>query len=105
MCHTGTVDLAAHTRRADIVVVATGVRHTLRAGMIKPGATVLDVGINRDEAGRLVGDADFDDLVEVAGAITPVPGGVGPMTRAMLLQSTLLAARLRAGLHQVASPR
>jgi methylenetetrahydrofolate dehydrogenase (NADP+)/methenyltetrahydrofolate cyclohydrolase len=105
MCHTGTVDLAAHTRRADIVVVATGVRHTLTAGMIRPGATVLDVGINRDEDGRLVGDADFDDLVDVAGAITPVPGGVGPMTRAMLLQSTLLAARLRAGLHHVAPSR
>ncbi len=97
MCHTGTVGLAEHTRRADIVVVATGVRHTLTADMIRPGATVLDVGINRDADGRLVGDTDFDDLVEVAGAISPVPGGVGPMTRAMLLQSTLLAARLRAG--------
>jgi len=98
MCHTGTVDLAAHTRRAGIVVVAAGARHTLTAGMVAPGATVLDVGINRDEHGHLVGDADFADLVEVAGAITPVPGGVGPMTRALLLQSTLLAARLQSGM-------
>ncbi len=98
MCHTGTRDLAAHARRADIVVVATGVRHTLTGDMIRPGATVIDVGINRDEDGRLVGDADYEDLVEVAGAITPVPGGVGPMTRAMLLHNTLHAARLQAGL-------
>lgn len=97
MCHTGTRDLAAHTRRADIVVVAAGARHTLTGDMVAPGATVIDVGINRDEQGHLVGDADFADLVEVAGAITPVPGGVGPMTRALLLQSTLLAARLQAG--------
>ncbi len=96
MCHTGTRDLAAHTRRADIVVVATGARHTLTADMVRPGATVLDVGINRDEAGKLVGDVDFAGVAEVAGAITPVPGGVGPMTRAMLLESTLLAARLLA---------
>lgn len=97
MCHTGTLDLAAHTRRADIVVVAAGARHTLTGDMVAPGATVLDVGINRDEQGRLIGDADFADLVEVAGAISPVPGGVGPMTRALLLRSTLQAARLRAG--------
>jgi methylenetetrahydrofolate dehydrogenase (NADP+) / methenyltetrahydrofolate cyclohydrolase len=97
-CHTGTRNLAAHTSRADIVVVAAGRRHTLTADMVRPGTTVLDVGINRDEAGRLTGDADFADLVEVAGAITPVPGGVGPMTRAMLLENTLLAARLAAGL-------
>ncbi len=96
VCHTGTADVAAHTRRADIVVVAAGTRHTLRAGMIRPGATVVDVGINRDENGRLVGDADFADLVDIAGAITPVPGGVGPMTRAMLLENTVLAARLQA---------
>lgn len=95
MCHTGTRDLAGHTRRADIVVVATGVRHTLTADMVRPGATVIDVGMNRDEDGRLCGDADYDDLLQVAGAITPVPGGVGPMTRALLLENTLKAARLQ----------
>jgi methylenetetrahydrofolate dehydrogenase (NADP+) / methenyltetrahydrofolate cyclohydrolase len=97
MCHTGTRDLAEHTRRADIVVVATGVPHTLTADMVKPGASVLDVGINRREDGTLFGDVDFDEVAEVAGAITPVPGGVGPMTRAMLLHNTLLAARILAG--------
>lgn len=96
MCHTGTRDLAAHTRRADIVVVATGVPHTLTGDMVKPGAAVLDVGINRREDGTLFGDVDFDEVAEVAGWITPVPGGVGPMTRAMLLHNTLLAARLQA---------
>ena len=98
VCHTGTMDLAAHTRRADIVVVATGVPHTLTRAMVRPGATVIDVGVNRAEDGSLYGDADFDDLVEVAGAITPVPGGVGPMTVALLLSNTLLAARVQAGL-------
>lgn len=98
LCHTGTTDLAAHTRRADIVVVATGVPHTLTADMVKPGAAVLDVGINRREDGTLYGDVDFDEVAEVAGAITPVPGGVGPMTRAMLLHNTLLAARIQADL-------
>jgi methylenetetrahydrofolate dehydrogenase (NADP+)/methenyltetrahydrofolate cyclohydrolase len=96
LCHTGTRDLASHTLRADIVVVATGVPHTLTADMVKPGAAVLDVGINRREDGTLFGDVDFDEVAEVAGAITPVPGGVGPMTRAMLLHNTLLAARLQA---------
>ncbi|MDP9405591.1 MAG: bifunctional 5,10-methylene-tetrahydrofolate dehydrogenase/5,10-methylene-tetrahydrofolate cyclohydrolase [Actinomycetota bacterium] len=93
LCHTGTRDLASHTRGADIVVAATGVPHTVTADMVKPGATVLDVGINRREDGTLFGDVDFDEVAEVAGAITPVPGGVGPMTRAMLLHNTLLAAR------------
>ncbi|MDP8969622.1 MAG: bifunctional 5,10-methylene-tetrahydrofolate dehydrogenase/5,10-methylene-tetrahydrofolate cyclohydrolase [Actinomycetota bacterium] len=93
MCHTGTADLATHTRRADIVVVAAGAPRTLTADMVKPGATVLDVGINRGPDGRLVGDVDFPEVAEVAGAITPVPGGLGPMTRAMLLHNTLLAAR------------
>ncbi|MGH8905524.1 MAG: bifunctional 5,10-methylenetetrahydrofolate dehydrogenase/5,10-methenyltetrahydrofolate cyclohydrolase [Egibacteraceae bacterium] len=92
-CHTGTRDLAAHTRRADIVVVAAGAPRTLTAEMVRPGATVLDVGISRGEDGKLVGDVDFAGVSEVAGAITPVPGGVGPMTRAMLLHNTLLAAR------------
>jgi methylenetetrahydrofolate dehydrogenase (NADP+)/methenyltetrahydrofolate cyclohydrolase len=97
MCHTRTRDLADHTRAADIVVVATGVPRTLTADMVKPGATVIDVGINRREDGKLEGDVDFDGLSRVAGAITPVPGGVGPMTVAMLLHNTLLAARLQAG--------
>lgn len=94
MCHTGTHDLADHTRAADIVVVATGVPRTLTADMVKPGATVLDVGINRRDDGKLEGDVDFAGVAQVAGAITPVPGGVGPMTVAMLLHNTLLAARL-----------
>lgn len=98
MCHTGTTDLAAHTRRADIIVVATGVPHTLTGDMVRPGATVIDVGINRDADGKLFGDVDYDELVDVAGAITPVPGGVGPMTRAMLLHNTLLAAKAQHGL-------
>ena len=97
MCHTRTRDLADHTRAADIVVVATGVPRTLTADMVKPGATVIDVGINRREDGKLEGDVDFDGVSRVAGAITPVPGGVGPMTVAMLLHNTLLAARLQAG--------
>lgn len=98
VCHTGTVDVAAHTRRADVVVVATGVPHTLTGDMVRPGATVIDVGVNRADDGSLYGDADFDDLLDVAGAITPVPGGVGPMTVALLLSNTLLAARAQAGL-------
>ncbi len=93
VCHTGTRDLASHTRTADIVVAATGVPHTVTADMVKPGATVLDVGINRRDDGTLFGDVDFAEVSQVAGAITPVPGGVGPMTRAMLLHNTLLAAR------------
>lgn len=95
LCHTGTRDVAEHTRQADIVVVATGVPHTLTAAMIRPGAVVLDVGINRGTDGKLFGDVDAD-VAEVAAAVTPVPGGVGPMTRAMLLHNTVLAARLLA---------
>ena len=102
VCHTGTHDLAAHTRRADVVVVATGVPHTLTADMVKPGAAVLDVGINRRPDGSLFGDVDHDEVARVAGAITPVPGGVGPMTRAMLLHNTLLAARVQ---HDAEPPR
>lgn len=97
MCHTGTRDVAAHTRGADIVVVATGVPHTLTAEMVKPGASVLDVGINRGQDGKLYGDVEYDEVAEVAGAISPVPGGVGPMTVTMLLHNTLLAARMHAG--------
>lgn len=92
ICHSATPDLGAFTRQADVVVVAVGRRHTLRAGMVKPGAVVIDVGINRDEHGKLCGDVDFADVAAVAGWITPVPGGVGPMTIAMLLVNTLDAA-------------
>jgi methylenetetrahydrofolate dehydrogenase (NADP+)/methenyltetrahydrofolate cyclohydrolase len=92
MCHTGTADLASHTRRADIVVAAAGRIATVTAEMVKPGATVIDVGTNRGPDGKLVGDVAFDEVSEVAGVITPVPGGVGPMTRAMLLVNTLAAA-------------
>ena len=99
MCHSRTRDLAAHTRRADVVVMAVGVPRMLTADMVKPGACVLDVGITRDEeSGSLIGDVDFDAVVEVAGLLTPVPGGIGPMTRAMLLENTLRAARTIAGL-------
>ncbi|NWG74057.1 MAG: bifunctional methylenetetrahydrofolate dehydrogenase/methenyltetrahydrofolate cyclohydrolase FolD [Rubrivivax sp.] len=92
ICHSATPDLGAFTRQADVVVVAVGRRHTLRAGMVKPGAVVIDVGINRDEHGKLCGDVDFADGAAVAGWITPVPGGVGPMTITMLLVNTLDAA-------------
>ena len=90
LCHTGTKDLAAHTRRADIVVVAAGSPGLLTAEMIKPGAAVLDVGITRTDAG-LVGDA-APGVAEVAGWLAPMPGGVGPMTRAMLLSNVVAAA-------------
>ncbi len=92
VCHSGTPDLGALTRQADIVVAAVGKRALLTADMVKPGAVVIDVGMNRDEAGKLCGDVDFDGVKAVAGWITPVPGGVGPMTRAMLLVNTLEAA-------------
>ncbi len=92
ICHSATPDLAAHTRQADIVVAAVGKRNVLTADMVKPGAVVIDVGMNRNEAGKLCGDVDFDGVREVAGWITPVPGGVGPMTRAMLLVNTVESA-------------
>ena len=92
ICHSGTPDLSVHTRNADVVVVAVGRRDTLRADMVKPGAVVIDVGMNRNDAGKLCGDVDFEAVRQVAGWITPVPGGVGPMTRAMLLVNTLQAA-------------
>jgi methylenetetrahydrofolate dehydrogenase (NADP+)/methenyltetrahydrofolate cyclohydrolase len=92
ICNSKTRDLAAHTRAADIVVVATGQRNILTAAMVKPGAAVIDVGMNRDEAGKLCGDVDFAGVKEVAGYLTPVPGGVGPMTITMLLVNTLEAA-------------
>ena len=92
ICHSGTADLAAMTRQADIVVAAVGKRNMLTADMVKPGAVVIDVGMNRNEEGKLCGDVDFDSVKEVAGYITPVPGGVGPMTITMLLVSTIEAA-------------
>ena len=90
--HSGTPDLAYHTRQADIVVAAVGRSNTLTADMVKPGAIVIDVGINRKADGKLCGDVDFDGVKEVAGWITPVPGGVGPMTITMLLVNTIEAA-------------
>ena len=92
LCHTGTKDIGAYTREADIVVVAAGREKTLTADMVAPGSTVIDVGTNRNAEGKLVGDVDFPAVSEVAGAITPVPGGVGPMTVAMLLMNTMRAA-------------
>ena len=98
MCHTGTKDMGAITRQADIIVVASGHPHTLTADMVSEGAVIIDVGVNRipdasKKSGfRLIGDCDFDDLVEKASYITPVPGGVGPMTIAMLMQNTLESA-------------
>lgn len=92
ICHSGTADLAYYTRQADVVVAATGRRNTLTADMIKPGAIVIDVGINRDDNGKLCGDVDFPNIKEVASHITPVPGGVGPMTITMLLVNTIEAA-------------
>ena len=98
VCHTGTRDLARHTREADILVVASGHPGTVTGDMVKPGATVIDVGVNRvadpsRKCGyRLVGDVDFASVAQVAGKITPVPGGVGPLTIAMLMRNTLQAA-------------
>jgi methylenetetrahydrofolate dehydrogenase (NADP+)/methenyltetrahydrofolate cyclohydrolase len=96
VCHSATPDLAAHTRLADIVVAAVGRRGTVTAGMVKPGAIVIDVGINRNDDGKLCGDVEFEGVRQALGPqgwITPVPGGVGPMTIAMLLMNTLQAAR------------
>ena len=102
LCHTGTRDLGFYTRQADVVVVATGRAGTLTGDMLKPGAVVIDVGVNRipdstrPSGYRLVGDADFESCASVASAITPVPGGVGPMTITMLLWNTLESAKLHA---------
>jgi methylenetetrahydrofolate dehydrogenase (NADP+)/methenyltetrahydrofolate cyclohydrolase len=96
MCHTRTRDLAQHTRRADVLCVAAGRPGVVTGDMLKPGATVIDVGVNRLDTGRVVGDVDFASASAVAGAITPVPGGIGPMTIAMLLGNTLAAAQRRA---------
>jgi methylenetetrahydrofolate dehydrogenase (NADP+)/methenyltetrahydrofolate cyclohydrolase len=92
ICHSHTPNLAQFTREADLVVAAVGVRNILTREMVKPGAVVLDVGMNRDENGKLCGDVDFDGVSEVASFITPVPGGVGPMTITMLLNNTVWAA-------------
>ena len=103
LCHTRTKDMARFTREADIVVVAAGRPHTLTADMIRPGTVVIDVGVNRvpdsskTTGYRLVGDVDYEAVAEIASAITPVPGGVGPMTIAMLLYNTVEAARRRRG--------
>jgi len=96
VCHSGTPDLALHTRQADVVVAAVGRRNVLTAGMVKPGAVIIDVGMNRNDEGKLCGDVDFAGVREVAGHITPVPGGVGPMTITMLLVNTLQAAEAQA---------
>jgi len=92
VCHSGTADLGAMTRQADVVVAAVGKRDVLTADMVKPGAVVIDVGMNRNDEGKLCGDVDFDGVKEVAGYITPVPGGVGPMTITMLLVNTMESA-------------
>jgi methylenetetrahydrofolate dehydrogenase (NADP+)/methenyltetrahydrofolate cyclohydrolase len=92
ICHSATPDLGLFTRQADVVVAAVGKRNVLTADMVKPGAVIIDVGMNRNDEGKLCGDVDFATVREVAGWITPVPGGVGPMTRAMLLVNTLEAA-------------
>lgn len=95
--HSGTADLAHHTRQADIVVAAVGKRNVLTAEMLKPGAVVIDVGMNRNDEGKLCGDVDFEGCKQVASYITPVPGGVGPMTITMLLVNTMEAAERAAG--------
>jgi methylenetetrahydrofolate dehydrogenase (NADP+)/methenyltetrahydrofolate cyclohydrolase len=92
ICHSATVDLKSHTLRADVVVAAVGRRNILTADMVKPGAIVIDVGMNHNDHGKLCGDVDFASAVERAGFITPVPGGVGPMTIAMLMANCVTAA-------------
>lgn len=98
VAHSRTPDLSAVTRNADILVAAVGRAKLIKADMVKPGAVVIDVGMNRDETGKLCGDVDFAEVKEIAGSITPVPGGVGPMTIAMLMQNTVLAAQMRRGI-------
>ena len=97
ICHSRTKNLADICRQADILVAAVGRAKFVTAAMVKPGATVIDVGINRDENGKLCGDVDFAAVEPIAGAITPVPGGVGPMTIAMLMKNTLTAAKTYGG--------
>ena len=95
VCNSRTKDLKAHTSKADIVIIAVGVPYLLKEDMVKDGAVVIDVGINRLDTGKLVGDADFEGLKNKCSFLTPVPGGVGPMTIAMLLKNTIKAAKLR----------
>jgi methylenetetrahydrofolate dehydrogenase (NADP+)/methenyltetrahydrofolate cyclohydrolase len=97
VCHSRTADLKAQTLQADVIVAAVGKRNVLTADMVKPGAVVLDVGMNRNDEGKLCGDVDFEGVKAVAGHITPVPGGVGPMTITMLLVNTMEAAERAAG--------
>ena len=97
VCHSRTADLKAQTLQADVIVAAVGKRNVLTADMVKPGAVVIDVGMNRNDEGKLCGDVDFEGVKNVAGWITPVPGGVGPMTITMLLVNTLEAAERAAG--------
>jgi methylenetetrahydrofolate dehydrogenase (NADP+)/methenyltetrahydrofolate cyclohydrolase len=92
VCHSATADIAHHTRQADVIVAAVGRRNTVSADMVKPGAIVIDVGMNRNDEGKLCGDVDFAGVSQVAGHITPVPGGVGPMTITMLLVNTIESA-------------
>lgn len=92
-CHSHTQNLAEITKRADILVAAVGIAKFVKADMVKPGAVVIDVGMDREENGKLCGDVDFDDVEPIAGAITPVPGGVGPMTVAMLMRNTVTASK------------
>lgn len=92
-CHSHTKNLKDVTKNADILVAAVGIPKFVKADMVKPGAVVIDVGMDRDENGKLCGDVDFDDVEPIAGAITPVPGGVGPMTIAMLMRNTLTASK------------
>ncbi len=104
ICHTGTRDMAAHTRRADILIAAAGAPNAVTADMVKPGAVVIDVGVNRigmtpEGKAILKGDVDFEAVKEKAAAISPVPGGVGPMTIAMLMNNTIRAAKLAAGIN------
>jgi methylenetetrahydrofolate dehydrogenase (NADP+)/methenyltetrahydrofolate cyclohydrolase len=98
VCHSRSRNIPEITRQGDILVAAIGQARFVKANMVRPGATVIDVGINQLPDGKLVGDVDFDAVSQVAGAITPVPGGVGPMTIAMLLHNTVEAARQRQGL-------
>ena len=98
ICHSRTKDLAEVTRRADVLVAAVGRAKFVTADMVKPGAAVIDVGMNRDENGKLCGDVDYENVAPICSAITPVPGGVGPMTIAMLMRNTLTAAKLQNGL-------
>lgn len=95
ICHSKTVNLSEITKQADILVAAVGRAKFITGDMIKPGAVVIDVGMNRDENGKLCGDVDFESAEKTAGAITPVPGGVGPMTIAMLMENTLTAAKIQ----------